>query len=242
MALPKLETPKYRLVVPSTKQDVEFRPFLVKEEKILMIASESEDVNQYLRALRDIIIACTFNKLKVDTLTTTDLEYIFLQLRCKSIGETVKLAGKCPADCPNSGPNGEKCNHTTEITVDLSEVVVKEPETKPDDMIQLSDTVSVKLKPITVKDMGLMRDSTDFTTTIRYMIDTVYDANEIYDLADNSYDEVTEFVESFPHSALEKIQQFLTNQPKMEHTVEYKCSKCGLENSVTIDGFQNFFV
>ena len=237
MALPKLETPKYRLVVPSTKQEIEYRPFLVKEEKILMMANESDDAKQYVQSLKDIIIACTFNKLKVNDLTTYDLEYIFLQLRCKSVGESVTLVGSCPANCPN----GEECKHKTEIKVDLSKVEVQEPKVKPNDMVKVNDDVSIKLKPITVKNMNNIRGD-DFTSTIIHMIDSVYDTNEIYDIKDSTYEEVEEFVDSFPHSVLEEIKEFVVNQPKMTHTVKYNCSKCNLENEIVIDGFQDFFV
>lgn len=236
MALPKLEVPKYRLVVPSTKKEVEYRPFLVKEEKILMMAEESGDDKQYIQALKDIIIACTFNKLPVGNLTTYDLEYIFLQLRCKSIGETVKLVGKCPADCPN----GVECKHETPITLDLTTVKIKEPKVKPNDMIKLNDQVSLKLHPILVKNMDKLNDN-DFISTIRYMIDSVYDANEIYDLSDSSTEEITEFIDSFSHDALEQIKEYLVNQPKMIHELKYNCSKCRKENEIVIDGFQSFF-
>ena len=237
MALPKLDIPKYSLVVPSTKKEVEYRPFLVKEEKILMMAEESKDDKQYIQALKDIIIACTFNKLTVDNLTTYDLEYIFLQLRCKSIGENVKLIGRCPLDCPH----GENCDPETPITLDLSTVKVREPKVKPNDMIKLTDSVSIKLKPISVKYMSKLDANSDITTTIRYMIDSVYDANNIYDLSDSSDNEVTEFINSFSHEALEGIQEYILKQPKMVHTLKYNCSKCKKENDITIEGFQAFF-
>ncbi len=229
MALPKLETLTHTLVVPSTKKTIEYRPFLVKEEKLLMQAEESNDEKQYLQALKDIVKSCTFGKLTIDTLTSYDLEYIFLQLRCKSIGETVEVMLE-DAETKEKVP----------VKINLSEVQVKESKEKVEEKINLSDTISLKLRPIPVKHMDKMTDA-DLTRSIRYMIESVYDANDIYDLDDCSDEEVTEFIDSFPHTALVDIEKFVVNQPKVSHTVEFKGPK-GHDNKVTIEGFQNFFL
>jgi hypothetical protein len=175
MALPKLDVPKYELTVPSTGETVEYRPFLVKEERVLMMAQESNDNDQIIGALKTIIESCTFGKIKPNLLTTYDAEYIFLQLRAKSVGENVEFMLKC-----------EECEHPIKISIDLTEVQVKKGK-EVSDKIMLNDEVGVTLKPITLgNSKSLMRDTSDITAVLS--TDSMGEAN-IHNLVNQSYRE-----------------------------------------------------
>ena len=228
MPLPKIEVPKYVLKIPSTNKKVQFRPFLVKEEKVLMIAQESEDESQIESAIKDVISSCTFDKVNPNDLTTYDLEYIFLQLRSKSIGETATFNLKC-----------EECGEYTEVSIDLGKVNVSFPEDPPEENIKLNDTIGMILKPVSVKNMGKANHK-DFNSMISLVIDAIYSDN-VYSANDVSKAELDEFIDNLAHSSLQKIQQFIENQPSLKHIVKFKCGSCGAENEVVLEGLSSFF-
>ena len=233
MPLPTLDTSKFTTTVPSTGKEIEYRPFLVKEEKILMQAQESNDPKAILKVTKDILSSCTFGKLDVSTLAMYDIEYLFLQLRMKSVGEVANIKLKC-----------SECGEYTNYDLDLSEVQVTYPEKKIDNKIQLTDKVGVILKPISVDDAGEISaeaEDKQLIWGIAASIDTVYDEETTYSLSDFNEKEVTEFVESLNRSQLQKIQDFITNQPTLSHKITFKCEKCGHENTITLTGLQIFF-
>ena len=237
MALPKLETPTYECTIPSTGRVIEYRPFLVKEEKILMMAQESKDASQAINALKKIIKACCFNKIEPNELTTYDAEYLFLQLRIKSVGEKTKFQLPC-----------EKCQVPQDVTVDLSEVEVKFPKEKPETNIRLTDTVGMTLKELTLNDaIGVQSDQLDdISQMVAMVVDTIYDEDNVYKSSDISQQELTEFIDQLNHSQLEKVQQFLVAQPAIEKTVVFGCKEkkegCeGCKNEVTMRGLADFF-
>ena len=232
MPLPTIETPKYTAVVPSTKQEIEYRPFLVKEEKILMMAQESNDAKSVMKATKDILQSCTFNKLDVDKLAIYDIEYLFLQLRMRSVGEVAKLKLKC-----------SKTGEYVKYDLNLEDVQVQYPKKKVDNKVQLTDNVGITLKPIGVEDatdIGSAEDEKQMVWGIAASIETVYDENGVYQLGDFSEKEVTDFVESLNRSQIEKIQNYLENQPTLSHTIEFKGPQ-GHENKITLTGLQSFF-
>jgi transcription elongation factor Elf1 len=230
MTLPKLESPKYEVVIPSTKKLYEIRPFLVKEEKILMIAQESNNTAQIVKAMKEIISACSFDKIKVNELTSYDVEYLFLQLRAISVGETADVKFKC-----------SECGHENEVTINLKEVDVKYPEKEVSNKIQLSDTIGIMLKPLSLSDMSKIKENADIVETITLVIESIYDEDSVYNSKDSSKKELYEFVESLNHTQIEKIQEYLTNQPKLSYEVKFVCSECGHENTITLEGIQSFF-
>ena len=235
MPLPKLEANKYPAVIPSTNKTIEFRPFLVKEEKILMIAQESKDPLQIFKAMKDIIKACTFDSVDASELTTYDLEYLFLQLRAKSVGETADIKIKC-----------EECDEYNEVSINLLDAKVEFPKEKVDAKIELSDTVGIVMRPITIarsealskKNTG---DSNTLIHTIVASIDSIYDNNGVYKTDDTAEGDLKDFVESLSHSHLEKIQKYLSAQPKLKLKVEFKCHKCGHDNVRILEGLESFF-
>jgi len=233
MALPKLETPTYECTIPSTGKVIEYRPFLVKEEKILMMAQESNDPAQTLSALKKIIKSCTFDKVDPNELATYDAEYLFLQLRIKSVGETTQFSLKCQE---------EGCDEMVPVEIDLTDVEVKFPAEEPENNIQLNDTIGMTLKHVTLKDsQGLNGENlSDISSMIVTVIDTIYDEEKVYSHKDVSKKEMEAFVESMNHKQLEKVKEFMEATPSIEYDLTYKC-KHGHVSKVKLRGLQDFF-
>lgn len=233
MALPKLVSSKHTLVVPSTKESIEYRPYLVKEEKILMMAFESKDQSQMITALRDTIAGCTEGKIKVDNLTMFDLEYIFLKLRSKSVGENAKLKVKCI-----------KCETPNEVNIDLSSVNVV-GDIKPTAKIELTDTVGVMLKYPTIKGLYRQLNSLDEANSalaaIASAVESIYDADNVYPAENETEKSILEFIESLTSDQFKKIASFFDDMPKLKHNIDFTCTHCKEENKIAIEGLQNFF-
>jgi len=234
MPLPILEAAKYTTVVPSTNETIEFRPFLVKEEKILMLAQESDDPSQIIGSLKQIIEACTNGVVEPSALTTYDLEYLFLQLRAKSVGETSDIISKC-----------QECEAENPVEINLSDITVKFPEEELNNKIELTDTVGIILRPISIgKSEELSKlDATEdaLTRSIAACIESIYDSNGVYIADDTSEKEMGQFIDSLTHDQLHKIQHYIENQPELKEVLKFKCKKCGHANEVTISGLSSFF-
>ena len=234
MALPKLNSaPKYEIVVPSTGKKVRYRPYLVKEEKILMIAMESQDQKQALSAIVDTIQSCVQEDIDGKALTTFDVEYLFTQIRSKSVGETAKLNLKC-----------EHCEETTEVAVKLDDIQVQQESV--DNNIQLTDDISLKMRwPTYLEVMETStneNDNVDMTfSLIKQCIDSVLTNEEAIRLKDEPKEEVDAFLESLSSSQFDKIRQYVEKMPKMEHQVSFTCSHCEKGNDITLSGISDFF-
>ena len=235
MALPKIETPTYVTKIPSTNDQVEFRPFLVKEEKILLLAQESKSTIEITRAMKNIIKACLFDKVNVNTLTSYDLEYLFLQLRAKSVGETIELSYKC-----------SECGAVNDIIIPLDEVQLIYPEKKVSNKVKVTDDIGITLKYLTLRDLENPvfenPSNENIVESLSFMIETIYDANDVYEAKNTSKKELIEFIEQLPHSALMAIKDFSDSVPKLRYETSFKCVKCGHENKVVIEGLESFFM
>lgn len=232
MALPKLITPEFETTIPSSKKKIKFRPFLVKEEKILYMAleggNEDEIENSIIKVLEDCILA------DVDPrkLASYDVEYLFLQLRSKSVGEVVELSLRHGADTD--------CDHRTPVAVDLNKVKVKffkDHEYK----ININDELGMKLKDPTLSDLNGMTD-TDYNNTIKLIancVDMVYDKEDVY--PDFTIEEATEFLLSMTQEQFKNIEKFFDTLPKLQHEIKWTCPECGKKDSVTVEGLQSFF-
>ena len=232
MALPKLENPTYAIEVPSLDRRVEFRPFLVKEEKVLMIAQESKDEKKILKTIKDIISACSFNKLDPNECTSSDIEYLFLQLRAKSVGENVEIRVKC-----------EECGEYAKIKINLEDIKLSEVE-DIDNTIEITDSIGVVLKHVSMAEAEKVdkKDSEKaFNQMLVYSIESIYDADSVYPASESTEKELIEFIDSLSHKHLEKIQAFIQNVPKLQHTVKFKCKACGHENEIVLEGIESFF-
>jgi len=233
MALPKINAhPKYEMVIPSSKEKVRFRPFLVKEEKVLMIAMESNDTNQMLHSIVDTLDACIEDGVKKNKLTTFDVEYMFTKLRAKSVGETSKL-----------GVNCEHCSEQNEVVINVEEIGITIPET--DFMLDLGDNIIVEMQwPTysTVVEMDLGGSETDQAFAImRASLAAVHTGEERIDLKGETEAEIQDFLESMNRSQFEKLQNFISDMPALSHDVVFNCSKCEKENKQVLQGMQSFF-
>ena len=233
MALPKLATPTYELEIPSSKDKLTYRPFLVKEEKILLLANESEEESETINAIKQIINNCTFEKLNVDSLALFDLEYIFLRIRAKSVGEIVSLKLLCSDD-----------NETYQnVYLDLEEVNVDFPVNHTN-KIELTDTVGILMR---YPKFSLVKLSTDGSETeyifkmIKECIDQIYDGDMIHERTDFNEQELDEFLESLSSEHFKLLQEFFETMPKLKHEVKFKNPKTKKQNKMTLEGMQSFF-
>jgi hypothetical protein len=234
MGLPIQSAPKYSTVLPSDGREVEFRPFLVKEQKALVLAREAKDTNQSLESIKTLIRAVTFDKVEPNDIPMIDLEWLFIKIRSVSVGETVNLKLVCDV---------EDCNGTGDVTVDLEEIKVV-GEMPEEGTVMISDTVGVTLSMIKVKDIKgidkLKQDEQIFEILKRSIV-TVFDEENVYVASDISESDLNEFIDSLTLSQLQLLGQFFDDAPKLSHTVSYKCNLCGEESTKTLEGLQSFF-
>ena len=237
MALPKLNTPTYELEVPSTDEKIKYRPFLVKEEKILLMAMESKDNAQIINAVKDIVSSCTFDKLKVASLPMFDVEYIFLNIRAKSVGEVSKLKILCPDDQKTYA----------DVEVDLTEVQVQVDSDNHTNKIELTDNMGMIMTYPTIDsftDTGIQAVTADnMLDVISSCILQIYEENgeKVYNAKDQTKKELTEFVEQMNTSQFKKMQAFFDTMPKLKHTIKVKNPKTKKSNDVTLTGLNDFF-
>ena len=237
MALPKLEHPTYELEIPSTGKKIKYRPFVVKEEKVLLLALQSDDAESIQDAVRNLLTACIQTRgVKIDELATFDLEYIFLQIRAASVGEMIEMQVTCLDD-------GET-RVTTQINLHNVKVIKPEGHTNK---IMLDDKVGVIMKypgfdrfvegSIIEKNVT----SDDVFEILADSIDQMFDADTVYDSSTTTRKEKIEFVEKFTNEQFEKIQKFFETAPKLSHTFSVVNPKTGEKSEYTIEGLQSFF-
>ena len=235
MALPKLNSPTYELKVPSTGNSISYRPYLVKEEKILMMAMESNDTEQMMRAVKDVIRSCTSDSVDVNTLAMFDIEYIFTQLRAKSVGETSTISVKCSS-----------CKASNDVVVNMEDVYVDVPESTVH-TIPLTDTVGVSLKYPSVNAMVKAQSSDTKSEVDRVFdlivacVDSIYSDDEIFDAKEQSEKELKEFIESLNTQQFNQVRDFIESIPSATINVEFMCMSCSEHNSFEVKGLGNFF-
>tara|TARA_B000000475_G_C15887719_1_gene403166 strand:+ start:53 stop:772 length:720 start_codon:yes stop_codon:yes gene_type:complete len=238
MPLPKIATPTYELELPSTEQTVKYRPFLVKEEKLLVLALETEDTKQITTAIKTVLKSCVLTKgVKVETLPTFDIEYLFLNIRGKSVGEELEVKVICPDDEKTEVP----------ITIDLDEVKVQKSEGH-DKQLKLDDKLMMEMKYPSLEqfiknnfdfnDANQMEQSFDL---IGSCIDKIYSEDEVWATADCTKKEVKEFLESMNSSQFKDIEKFFETMPKLSHTIKVKNPKTKVESEVVLEGLASFF-
>ena len=242
MALPKLNVPVYEAILPSTETVIKYRPFLVKEEKILLTAMESEDEKSITDAVKQIIKNCVQGDLDVERLPTFDIEYIFLRLRAKSVGEEVKIGLK-PWGCPQN--NGELCEFTTEVPINLEEVKVQKTENHSN-KIMLTDDIGIILgypNIESIKEMmkGELSETEVGLKVIKNSVEMVFTQEETHERDSFTETELDDFFDSLNTLQMEKIREFFDTMPILKHTVKYNCKTCGEEKETTVQGLQSFF-
>ena len=234
MALPKLDTPVYELEQPSTGETIKYRPFLVKEQKILMMAQESKDEVQVRDALANLISGCTFKAVDPYKIPIFDMEYLFLRIRGKSVGEKVDLKLLCPDD-----------NETfIDKTINLEEIGVNMKVGHTNE-VEITDKVKITLNYPTlndVVDMGQDMDSSeDVFKMIKRCVHEIHDGDKVYNKVDISDSELEEFIDSLTSQQFEKITNFFDTMPKVQHSVEVTNPKTKKKGEIVIEGIQSFF-
>jgi hypothetical protein len=241
MALPMNSTPIYNLKVPSTGKELKFRPFLVRDEKALLIASESEDPTVMSNTIKEVITNCAKSPIDVDRLASFDVEYIFLKLRAKSVGEMVDLTFACDID---HGEDNEKARASVRLNLDDAKVNIPEGHSNK---IPLFDDVGIMMKYPNI-DTLTMLDQSDVSSDVDAMFeivisctDYIYDSNEMHSAADQSKEELMEFLNNLTATQFEKIHTFFTTMPTLRLDVSYTCPVCGREHNKYMEGLSNFF-
>jgi hypothetical protein len=236
MALPKLTTPTYELEIPSTDAKIKYRPFLVKEEKILMMAMESKETADITQAVKDIVNECTFNKVDISSMPMFDVEYIFLQIRSKSVGEVSKLKLLCPDDKKTYA----------EIDLNLTEVKVQVGEDHTN-KIELDNGMGIIMTYPTIdsfSDSGI-RDinASNMLDVISGCIMQIYEKNgeKTYDPKDQTKKELTDFIEQLNTKQFKDVQKFFETMPKLKHEITIKNPKTKKESKITLTGLNDFF-
>ena len=240
MPLPKIATPSYELELPSTGQTITYRPFLVKEEKLLVIALESEDTKQITNAIKAVIRACVLTKgVKVETLPTFDIEYLFLNIRGKSVGEDLDVKLICPDD-----------NETeVDVSISLDDIQIQKPEGHTN-QIKLDNNLMMELKYPSLNEF--IKNNFDPNDTsknpmdqsfdlIGSCINKIYNEDEAWVAADCSKKEINDFLDSMNSNQFKEVEKFFETMPKLSHTVKVKNPKTKVESDVVLEGLASFF-
>jgi hypothetical protein len=236
MALPKVNTPTYELAVPSTDEKIKYRPFLVKEEKILLIAMEAQEQSGILNAVKDIVKSCTFDKFDVNKAPIFDIEYIFLNIRAKSVGEVSTVNLRCPDD-----------NETfVQTDIDLTKVDVQLTKGHTN-KIELTDEMGMIMTYPTLDsftDSTTVINASNMLDVIASCVAQIYDkkGEDVYDAKDSTKQEIIDFIESLNSKQFKEIQNFFDTSPKLTHTVTIKNPETKVKSDITLTGLNDFFV
>ena len=238
MPLPKISTPTYELVIPSTEKKIKYRPFLVKEEKILIIAMESEDTTQIANAVKDVIKSCILTRgVKVEELSTFDIEYLFLNIRGKSVGEEIEVNVICPDDEETQVP----------VTINIDEIKIQRNEDH-DNKIKIDDDIVLVMKYPSLDQF--IKNNFDFENKnamdqsfelIGSCIDSVCGEDEVWAAEDCTKKELNEFLESMNSSQFKGVEKFFETMPKLSHTVKVTNPNTKVESEVVLEGLASFF-
>jgi hypothetical protein len=240
MALPKIDIPTYELDLPVSKKHIKFRPFLVKEQRNLLMAMESSDSTATQQAIRDILFNCTITEnIDIDKLPIVDIEYYFINLRAKSVGEMVESRYRC-----NNVVEDKECGNIMETEIDLQNISVEINEDISSE-IKLTPQITIKLK---YPEFGIVQDSVGLesiaATTFNMIaksIEYIYDGEQFYYGADASQEEMLEFVEGMNQEQFAKVENFFNNLPKLKKDINVVCSKCGFHHNIEVEGLESFF-
>ena len=229
MSLPKLNTPVYEAILPSTDKVIKYRPFLVKEEKVLLTAMEDGSQTALMNAIKTILKNCIQGKVNVDRLPLFAIEYLFLKLRSKSVGEVSEIGLKCTT---------EGCDCVTQITINMDEIEVTKPEGH-NRKIMISDDVGVMMSYPVMKTSGITEE--DGLEIVKDCMEMVFTEEETHERDSFTKKELDEFIDSMDSKQFAKIKEFFDTMPKLQHTINYKCEKCGEDKEVTLQGLDSFF-
>ena len=237
MALPKLNVPVYEAILPSTEKVIKYRPFLVKEEKLLLTAQESGE-EAVLPAVKQIIKNCVQGEIDVDNMPIFDIEYVFLRLRAKSVGEEVTLGLK-PWGCPQN--DGELCKFTTEVAINLEEIKCVKDKTHTS-KIMLDNKIGIMMKYPDISQLNTKGSENEMGfEVIKKCINMIFTEEETHERDSFTDKELDDFIDSLNTKQMEKIKNFFDTMPVLKHTVKYTCKTCDEEKETTLQGLQSFF-
>lgn len=230
MSLPMFTTSKHRIELPSTGEKVEFRPFLVKEQKLLLIATNG-DAEQQITAMNEVIHSCTYGKVNAEKLPAFDAEYLFLNIRAHSVGETVNVVMTC------------SCEAKQDAKVDVTTIKVdRSPDHKK--IIEVDNNISIEMRYPTLTDLSTLQSDANIDSIINLIassIDSIWQGEERFAAEDYSVAELVEFVESLSPATLDKLENFFVTMPVLRHKMEWDCKECGKHNDVIMEGMNSFF-
>ena len=245
MGLPKVSAPTYELIIPSSGEKATYRPFLVKEEKTLLMAMESKDTAAMTKAMQDIITSCTDGEVKPKDLAPYDLEYFFLQLRGRSVGEIIEVSAPRPpnfAACCEKAAEEDICK----LSINIDDITIDTSGIKPS-AIEISDTIGVKMKFPEIDAIqkyssieGEMKADSVFKLIIE-CIDYISDGKDIFKAKDHTKKELNEFLDSLNTQQFNKIREFFESMPRLTHDVDWVCPECEKSKTLTLTGIDSFF-
>lgn len=230
MALPVLnDTPQYTMTIPSTGQSIRFRPYLVKEEKVLLVAAQSQDIKQMMDTIVETIMACTDNVVKRSDLTTFDVEYMFLKIRSKSVGETAEVGIKCTS-----------CDKANKVHIELDTIECEGGST--DNIVRITDDISVEMKWPSYTSIQYVEDETELGFRIlAQCMKTVITKDGRMDLEDETDESIRTFLESMTKDQFEAVSSYIENMPQVRTEAQFVCDDCGEYNNIEVTGMQAFF-
>lgn len=243
--LPKIDVPVFSINLISNGKEVKFRPFTVKEEKLFLMANESADLKTIIDTTKQVLNNCIISEVDVDKLPIFDIEYLFLNIRARSVNEIINLNYKCNNDVKNEEDEGtHKCGHTVQIDVNVLDIKPKSDK-KLENKIQITDKVGIIMKYPNFDTMKKYDGVNESDMVLKLTIDCIeciYDGDQIYYAKDTTDEELIEFIESMQTKDLEKIKKFFDDMPKISKDLDFKCRKCGYEEQITLEGLESFFV
>ena len=242
--LPKLDVPIYEVKLLSSGKVIRFRPFLVKEQKLFLMASESEDAKETINVIRQVLRNCILDDISIDDLPTFDLEWLFMHLRARSVEEVVDLKYKCNNTVKDEKGEEDRCTGVVNFKMNLLEI---EPTRHPEhtNKIQLTENLGVCLKYPSfemIQKYESLSEANIMSKVLVDCIDYLYDKDQVYYAKDNTKEELDEFVDNLQQKDLEKIKHFFETMPEIKKNVQFKCPKCAYEEDIEIKGIQSFFV
>jgi hypothetical protein len=246
MALPKIDVPTYETKLISSGKIVKYRPFLVKEQKLFLMAAQSTDEKETVDVVKQVLNNCILSEIDVDDLPTFDLEHLFMQLRARSVGEVVNLKYNCNNIIKDDKGEEKVCGSLVKFDLNILDIKPTIDE-KHSSKIEISDKLGIMMKYPTlslINGVTNLKDE-DIDTVLNVIvscIDYIYDEEQMYYAKDSTKEELLEFIENLQQEDMEKIQLFFSTMPKITKTLDFKCKKCGYEEEVMVQGIQNFFV
>lgn len=242
--LPKLDIPIYELTLISSGKKIRFRPFLVKEQKLLLMVAQDDEKKDTINVVKQILKNCIIDDININDLPTFDLEYLFLNLRARSVNEVVVLKYKCNNLVKDENEEEKSCESLEKFEVRLLDIKPIKSENHKN-KIQLSEKMGIVMRYPTFEMIVKLDGKNEEDILMELLVDCidyVYDENNIYKTKDLSKEEIVEFIDSMQQKDLEKIQEFFETAPKLKHVINFGCKKCGYKEDIPVEGLQNFFI